>query len=110
MNCSNCGKKNTISQQDLLIALLVDCGCRTNHDFDYCKCPPNTRPPNFISGNWLTEQRARAKGKRWVEIWAKHNEPTMKDCRDLKYKYAIGSMGDIIVQFNGDYYNINNEF
>lgn len=110
MNCPNCGKKNEVSTKDIIIALMVECGARINHNFDYCHCPQNTKPPKFISGNWLTQPRAELKGDMWVHIWRKHNEPSMKDCRDLKYKYAIGSMGDIIVEVLGDYYNINNEF
>ena len=110
MRCPNCGKKNNVVASDLITALLVDCGARTNRDFDYCRCSYGTKPPKFISGNWLTESRAVAKGNRWLEIWHKHNEPTMKDCRDLNYKYAIGTLGDIVVEACGDYCNINNEF
>lgn len=110
MNCPNCGKKNGISSRDIVIALMVECGAKTNHSFDFCDCPPNTPKPKFISGNWLTEKRASQKGERWLEIWAKHNEPQMRDCRDLNYKYAIGNKGDIIVEAMGDYFNINNEF
>jgi len=110
MNCPNCGRKNTVTHQDLIVALLVECGVKTSQSFDMCQCPQNIKPPKFISGNWLTEQRALQKGDRWIEIWKKHNEPAMRDCRDLNYKYAIGSLGDIVVEVNGDYYNINNEF
>ncbi len=110
MNCPNCGKKNNVTQQDILVALLIECGARTSQKFDMCKCPTNTKPPKFISGNWLTENRAKAKGDAWIDIWQKHNEPAMKDCRDLNYRYAIGTLGDIIVEFNHEYYNINNEF
>ena len=111
MNCANCGKKRieehcSTSRGMLLTALAAVCGKAE----DWCKCPPNTKPPKFISGNWLTREKAERKGDKWFQIWAKHNEPAMLDCRRFKYKYAIGSQGDVIVFAFGDYYNINNEF
>lgn len=110
MNCPNCGKKNDVTRRDILIALLVECGAHSSEKFDMCKCPNDIKPPKFITGNWLTQSRATRKGNKWVDIWNKHNEPAMRDCRTFNYKYAIGSFGDVVVDFNGEYYNINNEF
>jgi len=107
-NCPNCGKKKEVSGKDMLLALFVEFGGRTNHSFDYCECEKGITPPQFITGNWLTHDRAIRKGGIWVDIWHTHNLPKMRDCRDLNYKYAV--VGErVICEALGDYYNITDE-
>jgi len=108
MNCPRCGKKRTVTKQDLLIGLLVECGARTSHKFDYCCCSKDVPVPKFISGNWLTQSRAEQKGNLWGDIWHTHNLPEMRDCRDLNYKYAVVN-NRIICEATGDYYDITDE-
>jgi hypothetical protein len=108
MNCPNCGKKQDVSMRDVWLALMQECGARVSPKPQYCSCPPNLSKPRFISGNWLTEDRATQRGDVWVKIWRVHNLPEMRDCRDLNYRYAI--VGDkIICEATGDYYDITED-
>ena len=108
MNCSNCGKKQGISSRDITLALLVEFGAKTNHSFNYCECKEGIKPPKFVTGNWLTFDRAVKKGGIWVDIWRTHNLPEMRDGRDLNYKYAVVN-NRVICEAMGDYYDITNE-
>lgn len=104
-NCPNCGKPKNLTTRDLLFDMVGAIAGTKNPQ--YCQCV-DASPPKFISGNWLTERRAKAKGVRWVDIWRTHNLPQMRDCRDLNYKYAIIG-GRIICEACSDYYDVTEE-
>ena len=107
--CPNCGLPR-LSLHAVMAALLGELGCHTNAERDICTCPKNQATPRFVAGNSLTKSRAETKGGRWPKIYALHNEPLRRDCRTGKYRYAVGTRGDVVVEAFGDYYNINNEF
>ena len=108
MNCPRCGKKNEVSTRDIIFALMQECGARVSPKPQFCSCLPNLPKPHFISGNWLTENRAGKKGDTWLQIWLTHNLPQMLDCRDLNYKYAVVN-GRVICEATGDYYDVTED-
>jgi hypothetical protein len=105
MNCPNCGKKSEVTTRDFIFALMQECGARISPKPQFCSCLSNLPKPHFISGNWLTEDRATKKGDIWFRIWQMHNLPEMRDCRTLGYRYAV--VGDrVICEATGDYYDV----
>ena len=108
--CPNCGWRRGVTMTDIYFALAESCGARTSHEYPKCHCKNGAKPPRYVNGNTLTKSRANEKGGRWPEIYAMHNKPLMRDCRTLGYRYAVGSLGDIVAEACGDYWNINNEF
>jgi len=112
MNCPRCGKKdiNKVNlANEMLLALLVDAGCRTNHKFEYCDCKPGLAKPRFWKANNITRKRAAEKGEFALKVWDMHHEPNRRDCVDLNYGYHITPNQRVICNAGNDYFDITEE-
>ncbi len=109
MKCPNCGLEKEVSMRDMIFALLVEAGAKSNMDFRRCDCRPNLSPPEYWKANDLSEEEVENMGELAHKVWKIHNLPEMRDCRTLNYGYHITSDDRIICEADGDFVDITDE-
>jgi hypothetical protein len=110
MKCPCCGLEKEVTARDLLLALMVDCGAKTNADFRRCVCKDGVPLPTYWKANDITEHEAEEMGELEHLTWRIHNAPDMGDCRYFNYGYHITNENRIICNTSeGEYYDITDD-